>query len=272
MTQSRLVMVYSCMMLAVSTLMGGYVACGAQTYRVPVHGEEGTDPAAPANVQTSGDNLMEGANLLGIHSQAGWSRTGPILFYTSEEMPEPVVEHLRRAMATWEAAVGKQFFVYQGVEMKSGGDFDSLYQPLDDQINGHYFDYTWALSTNKSPSVLATTIWENSPSDVQSIVKADIRYNAEFYIFGDALSEYSEGKRTIVDMESLALHELGHLLGLSHVSAKDDKYSVMNPSLFIGEGMMTRKLSSMDITRVRQIYGVGDASAADDLELADEQK
>jgi hypothetical protein len=272
MTQSRLVMVYSCMMLAVSTLMGGYVACGAQTYRVPVHGEGGNDPSAPSNVKTSGDTQMNGANLLGIHSQAGWSRSGPILFYTSEEIPEAVVEHLRRAMATWEAAVGKQLFVYQGVEMRTGGDFESLYQPLDDQTNGHYFDYTWAQSTNKSASVLATTIWENSPTDVQSIVKADIRYNAEFYVFGDALNEFSEGKRTIVDMESLALHELGHLLGLSHVSAEDDKFSVMNPSLFIGEGMMTRNLSSQDITRIRQIYGVGDPAAADDLELADEQR
>lgn len=271
MTQSRLVMVYSCMMLAVSTLMGGYVACGAQTYRVSVHGDEARDPSTPSHIQTSGDNMMGSANLLGIHSQDGWSRTGPILFYTSEEMPEPVVEHLRRAMATWEAAVGKQLFIYQGVEIQKGQDFDSLYAPLDDKINGHYFDYTWTLSTSKSPSVLATTLWENSPTDVGSIVKADIRYNAEFYIFGDALSEFSEGKRTIVDMESLALHELGHLLGLSHVSPQDDKYSVMNPSLFIGEGMMTRKLSSQDIIRIRQIYGVGELSTADNLELADDQ-
>jgi hypothetical protein len=257
------------MMFSVSAALGGFVACGAQSYRVPVHGEAETDPNQPSNVKTSGDNRMNGAALLGVHSQAGWSRTGPILFYTSSEMPDKVATHLRQAMSLWEAAVGKQLFVYQGKENKAGRDFKSLYQPLDDGVNGHYFDYTWALSTGKSPSVLATTIWENSPSDVQSIVKADIRYNAEYYVFGDALNEFGEGKRTIVDMESLALHELGHLLGLSHVNPDDDKYSVMNPSLFIGEGMTTRKLSRGDVERIRSIYGIGDPNAASKLDIED---
>ncbi len=271
MAHSRLVTMYSMLMLSISTLMGGYVACGAQNYRVPVHGEEYTDPNAPSNVTTSGDGTMNGANLLGIHSQAGWSKTGPVLFQTSDAIPERIVDHLRRAIATWEAAVGKELFIYQGTEQVEGSDFNSLYEPLDDTVNGHYFDYTWALSTGKSPSVLATTIWENSPEDAQAIVKADIRYNAEYYLFGDALSEFGEGKRTIVDMESLALHELGHLLGLSHVPTEDDKYSVMNPSLFIGEGMMTRKLSAGDIERIRQIYGVGDPTAVEALEIADDE-
>jgi hypothetical protein len=71
-------------------------------------------------------------------------------------------------------------------------------------------------------------------------------------------------------MESLALHEVGHLLGLSHISEQDDKYSVMNPSLFIGEGMMTRRLSESDIDRIRSIYGVGDASLAANLEKAND--
>lgn len=270
MSHSRLILSYSVMMAGLSSLLGGYVACGAQSYRVPVHGDAYTDPNAPANVQTSGDTRMDGANLVGIHSRAGWSRTGPIEFRASVDMSDNVLGHLQRAMETWEAAVGKELFIFEGRDTARGGDFASLYEPLDDNVNGHYFDYTWAQSTGKSPSVLATTIWENSPKDVQSIVKSDIRYNAEFYIFGDALTEFGEGKRIIVDMESLALHELGHLLGLSHVSPEEDKYSVMNPSLFIGEGMMTRNLSYGDIERIRNIYGVGDESAADSLQIADE--
>jgi hypothetical protein len=44
----------------------------------------------------------------------------------------------------------------------------------------------------------------------------------------------------------------------------------MNPSLFIGEGMITRKLSNGDITRIRSVYGVGDPTLAQKLEKADD--
>jgi hypothetical protein len=215
--------------------------------------------------------MSQGAtSLLGVHSQDGWSKTGPINFYTSSDMPQATVQQLRLAMETWEKAVGKKLFVYMGEEQRKGADFSSLYAPLNDNVNGHYFDFSWSLATGKSTSVLATTIWENSPNDPQSIVKADIRYNAESYIFGDALREFGRGSRIIVDLESLSLHELGHLLGLSHVSTDEDRYSVMNPSLFIGEGMSTRNLSRGDIDRIRSIYGVGDANAVDALEIADD--
>jgi len=194
----------------------------------------------------------------------------PIEFRVTNEMAKPVVDELRRAIATWEAAVGKPMFVFQGIENRKGESFKELYEPLNDGQNGHYFDFNWAKATGKSASVLATTIWENDPQDPARIVKADIRYNAEFYIFGDAIRGFSEGKRTIVDMESLSLHEVGHLLGLAHVAEKDDRYSVMNPSLFIGEGMMTRRLSEGDVERIRAVYGIGDASLAASLEKADD--
>jgi Matrixin len=263
---------YLGVMTLVSTTLGGYVACGAQKYRVPVHGSDETAPDRP-NTGQSGMASTAGAsgvNLLGVHSAAGWSRNLPISFKVTNEMSKPVVDQLRKAMGVWEAAVGKQLFLYEGVEERQGGMFKDLYEPLNDVQNGHYFDFNWATATGKPSSVLATTIWENDPRDPARIVKGDIRYNAEFYIFGDALKDFSEGKRTIVDMESLALHEVGHLLGLAHISEKEDRYSVMNPSLFIGEGMMTRRLSEGDVERIRAVYGIGDASLAAALEKADD--
>jgi hypothetical protein len=189
---------------------------------------------------------------------------------TSDEIDTGVVKQLQVAMKTWEMAVGKPLFAYDGVEGKKGADFRQLYEPLGDGKNGNYFDHNWFGATGKPNSVLATTIWENSPQDSSSITKADIRYNAEFYVFGNSLDEFSEGKRTIVDMESLAVHELGHLLGLTHVKETEDRFSVMNPSLFIGEGMITRRLSKGDIVRIRSIYGIGDPTLAQALEKADD--
>ncbi|MEN9826432.1 MAG: hypothetical protein RI953_2177 [Pseudomonadota bacterium] len=268
MKQRSLVMAYVVATSSVSTLMGGFVACGAQSYRISVHGET-PDKIDRPNTQSSGSNLSSG-NLAGVHSASGWKRSLPIRFVTSDEIDTGVVKQLQVAMKTWEMAVGKPLFAYDGVEGKKGADFRQLYEPLGDGKNGNYFDHNWFGATGKPNSVLATTIWENSPQDSSSITKADIRYNAEFYVFGNSLDEFSEGKRTIVDMESLAVHELGHLLGLTHVKETEDRFSVMNPSLFIGEGMITRRLSKGDIVRIRSIYGIGDPTLAQALEKADD--
>ena len=102
--------------------------------------------------------------------------------------------------------------------------------------------------------MLATTIWNNGV-DYNHIAKADIRFNQEYYIIGDSLTLSATEDREVVDMQSLALHELGHLLGLAHTSEKVDSLSIMNPSLYIGEGLTSRKLSRDDITRIQTIYG-----------------
>jgi hypothetical protein len=39
------------------------------------------------------------------------------------------------------------------------------------------------------------------------------------------------------------------------MKVEDDSLSVMNPTLFIGEGLSNRRLSEGDIKRVQSIYG-----------------
>lgn len=268
MKQRSLIVAYVLTTCSVSTLLGGFVACGAQSYRIAVHGSTAEKIDRP-NTQSSGSNLSSGA-LFGVHSALGWKRSLPIRFLTSSEIPEEVVKQLQMAMKTWEMAVGKPLFAYDGQESRKGNDFKQLYEPLNDDKNGNYLDFNWFNATGKPNSVLATTIWENSNKEQAAIVKADIRYNAEFYVFGNSLEQFSQGRRTIVDMQSLATHELGHLLGLTHIKENEDRFSVMNPSLFIGEGMITRRLSKGDIERIRSVYGVGDPTLAQALETADE--
>jgi predicted Zn-dependent protease len=81
-------------------------------------------------------------------------------------------------------------------------------------------------------------------------------------LLGDSLQLTATESKEVVDMQSLALHELGHLLGLTHVESDIDQLSVMNPNLFIGEGLTTRKLSRGDVLRIQQIYGC-DGEACD---------
>ena len=158
-------------------------------------------------------------------------------------------------MRTWELAVGKKIFSFEGIHSQTDGDtFDDLYSSLDDSVNGHYLDNYWD-KTGKPTYVLATTIWDNVGSDYKKIDTADIRFNGDFYVIGDSLTAVPEGQKQVVDMETLALHELGHLLGLAHVSPSVDYDSIMNPSLYIGEGLHNRILSVGDLTRIQKIYG-----------------
>jgi len=250
--------------------MLGAQGCGAATYRVLIHGPESDFGQDRGRARSSISHAAASNGLFGVHSAEGWKRTLPVHFMTSHEIPSEQVEDLKNAMEIWECAVGKTLFVHDGVENKSGQDFADLYDPLNYDVNGHYFDFKWSDKTGKSSLVLATTIWENHPKFVQSILKSNIRFNAETYLFGNALKQSSQGQKIIVDMQSLSLHEVGHFLGLTHIATSEDAYSVMNPALYIGEGMTTRRLSYGDIQRIRSIYGVGDTTWADTLEKADD--
>jgi len=53
-----------------------------------------------------------------------------------------------------------------------------------------------------------------------------------------------------IDLPSVVLHEIGHLLGLAHTS---DESAVMYPS--IGPGMEKRELQQDDIQGIQSLYG-----------------
>jgi hypothetical protein len=236
-------------------LFCNFVACGTQLYQLSL--EQDTD-----NKRTQ---VQAGAaNTYGLHSPGGWKKL-PIAFKVSAKMSTDQVQGLLTAMKTWEWSVGKPLFQFLGKSEIAGDDFKDLYSSLTDLENGHYLDYNWE-KTGKPKTVLATTIWENTPSDPASIDTADIRFNANYYLISNALTAKTKDNKEVVDMQSLALHELGHLLGLAHIDPKDDPDSVMNPSLFIGEGLVTRRLSKKDIQRVQKVYGcLGNACNVDKL-------
>ncbi len=241
-----------------------FVACGAQMYKVSLEGDTSPPKSARVNQGENGDEL------LGIHAVHGWNIL-PVNVSVGQKFSSIQQKQVLAAMRLWEWAVGKQIFVYQGLDSSKDGDnYIDLYSSLDDRKNTFLMDLNWA-KTKKKKEVLATTIWDTDTNDSRAIATADIRYNNEYYVFGNALVERSQGSRVIVDMFSLALHEIGHFLGLSHVNTVSDKDSVMNPSLFIGEGLTTRILSRGDIERIQTIYGCS-GNACDINYLLDSQK
>jgi len=243
-------------------LFAGFVSCGAQYYKVSL----ADDTPEMASATSESDDPK--APNFGLHAPGGWVQL-PIPFMTSSELTPAQLKGLKQAMATWEKAVGRQLFDFQGVQRDITGDsFGDLYSSLGDSLNGHYLDDNWG-KTGKPRVVLATTIWENAPDDPRKILTADIRYNHEFYTLGDSFDLKPKDGREVVDMQTLALHELGHLLGLSHINASADGQSIMNPSLYIGEGLANRRLSRGDIQRAQKIYGCAGAACDIDKTLAE---
>lgn len=231
----------------------GFVACGAQRYKASLAGdhseaniaESATDPSSPS---------------FGIHSAGGWESL-PINFQFSKELNADQRSGITKAMAVWEKAVGRKLFTYSGVDAQTGLTFPDLYGSLNDKVNGMYLESNWA-KTGKPSSVLATTIWANMETKTDTIATSDIHFNEHDYLIADSMTVVQEAKdtRAIVDAETLALHELGHLLGLVHKDPSVDPDSIMNPSIFVGEGLSNRRLSEGDVRTIQVIYGCeGDA-------------
>jgi len=242
-----------------------FIACGSQIYKVPVHEDIDATKAEAAN-PSSADKT---STVYGIHALKGWN--GQLIpFKFGKDMNQQQKVHLMAAMERWEWAVGKKLFSFDGDHSGVTGDsFKDLYSSLQDNVNGHYLDDHWA-KTGKPDTVLATTIWNNGV-DTSIIAKADIRFNNEHYLIGDSMSLKAKDNKDVVDMQSLALHELGHLLGLTHIDESVDTLSIMNPALFIGEGLSSRALSRGDIERIQTVYGC-EGTACDIDKLLKEQE
>lgn len=242
---------YAAMIGGVMAFFVQFVACGSQLYKVSLQ-----DDSQPRAEQAIGNPSVNDPSsyTFGLHAPKGWKNI-PIHFKTARDLSTDQIAGITRAMLLWETAVGKKLFIYDGVDAAhTGDDFRDLYGSLDDGTNGHYLDNNWT-KTGKPEVVLATTIWDNEPDDGQYIRTSDLRFNGQFYKIGDAFTLQTTDAREVVDMTTLALHELGHHLGLAHISATIDPNSIMTASLYIGEGLANRHLSEGDVERIQKIYG-----------------
>ncbi len=219
----------------------------------------------------------------------GWGNSLPVSINISQNFvdatPYPdgttkdLPTYIQNAVDIWNAAAGLTLLqIAASHDPQNGNSFtvpcsgitDRLYFPLCDNTNGIYMDLIagpntgWSFNTGKSSGVLATTLWLSNASNT-IILKADIRFNRDNYIFlnaknnqltGDTTSENSTIK-TYVDLQSVVTHEIGHLLGLSHIQTSS---SIMFPSMTIGLNQTHRCLNNGDIDSIRTIYKGGVAA------------
>lgn len=163
--------------------------------------------------------------------------------------PDMTSDPLRRqaildAVQKWNDALGFTIFTTQEGATPMQYAEDELFESLSDSTMNIWFQTSNWFEDKESALAIATT---GSIGD--EIVDADILFNN----FGFDWYPDSPLAIGIFDFESVLIHELGHFIGIPHISLVDDPYSVMNPT--ISSNLEKRLLSLFDLQTVRYKYG-----------------
>ena len=114
---------------------------------------------------------------------------------------------------------------------------------LKDNIFGFYsINDIWKLSDSNTLAITSFSFFDS----INLMVHADFMFNFHNHSFSKnpTFSEF--------DFQSVLIHEIGHFLGLKHVSRENDNASVMNP--FISSGTQKRVLSEKDLELINFVY------------------
>ncbi len=139
--------------------------------------------------------------------RVSWKENLPIKMWLHSSVPAELEPSIRLAAETWNRSLGKTAILIESQRVEGSSS------PSRDTENVIYFLNQW--ERDKSSEQGRTSLyWVGD-----QIQEADIRINDYNYNFYGEVSVLG-----FVSMESLALHELGHVLGLKH---KDASPSVM---------------------------------------------
>lgn len=159
--------------------------------------------------------------------RVSWKGQFPIEMYIHESVPEGYYNAIKGAMAQWEHKLKRPVFKIMGV---AGGPNDGGQK---DERSIIYYMNEWDPS-QKREQARTTIYWLGD-----LIVEADLKVNASNFSFFTGDTPQSNK----VDMESLIVHELGHVLGLQH---NDSVPSVMATTLASETLRRTPKAADVD--------------------------
>jgi len=167
-------------------------------------------------------NFVQNATL----QRVSWGNSLPVKMYIHESVSDPqFIEAIEQAARRWNEVFGRQAIVIQASSVSGDGTAKK------DGRSFIYFYSSW--EANRTMEQARTTIYWNG----NQINEADIKVNTKNFQYSADTSSRS-GK---VDLESLMIHEMGHVLGLGH---DDHSKSVMATTL--SSGTLRRSISTED--------------------------
>lgn len=165
--------------------------------------------------------------------RVSWKRSTPISIYAHVSLSASMIVKLREAAAVWNTAAGKELFRI-APEIVS-----ILNNSNEDGYNVVYLTNDWD-ATNHNETAVTTSFYTGN-----QMLEGDIRINNKYHTFYTGDSSTFVG----IDFKSLMIHELGHVLGLSH---SDYEGSVMQPVLHYG--FSKRTISQNDLNNINCEY------------------
>ncbi|MEZ0393176.1 MAG: matrixin family metalloprotease [Pseudobdellovibrionaceae bacterium] len=161
-----------------------------------------------------------------------WKDSSPVPLYVHTSFPPQMLPALQAAIDHWQSVIGRPVFRIAQTGYQSSG-------PRQDGVNVIYWMQNW--EAEKATEQARTSVyWVGD-----QIREADVRLNNKNFNFYLGQS----GSSKDVHMESLLVHELGHVLGLKH---KDDSQSVMGT--YLSGGTIRTAISPADRDNIKCEY------------------
>lgn len=204
--------------------------------------------STPFNSETTPVRWSNSALIGGLNVQIGDSLANNFVAADLDGSGDDPIEQM---LKQWNGASSLTFFKVPAATVTDPG-YNSLNSFKSDGVIGIYRSDSWF--SNVSSQALAVTQYfghrrnMGTSSEYVELFHADIIINYRDYNFSTDASSNSE-----YDLPSVVLHELGHLIGLKHVSSYSTS-SVMQPYLSIFDSVRT--ISNYDKSSVQDLYGV----------------
>lgn len=191
-----------------------------------------------------------GYTLISNAGKPAYWKNGQVGFYFHSSVDAPTQNQFRLSFATWQNVPGLSLIIQELGSVTSAPSSD------DGKNTINWITSNWRNLSFRPPSnALAVTLLSFDAND-GSITDADIYFNSESFQWGEV---GGAGTSSLIDVQNIATHEIGHLLGLDHSSEKffEEDEALADATMYYASGAgetSRRSLKADDLAAISALY------------------